>query len=92
MENNKHEYYNLKENISILNKIAKQIDMIYDILNTYGIKNMPLGKVKDFLEDRYIKIDSETFEKFDNLIIDKNQLSNNQKDEFLKMFKDTKAE
>lgn len=64
MENNKQEYYQLKEDVSILNKLSKQIDTISDILNTYGIGDMPLQEVKEFLENRYIKIDNEAFNKF----------------------------
>ena len=88
METNKQEYYALLENASIMSKLAKQVDTISDILNTYGINDMPLGKVRDFLEERYFKINNDTFEKFNGLITNKN--SNIHQDEFLKLLKETK--
>ena len=91
METNKQEYYRIKEDIGILNKIARQIDTLSEIINTYGItafKDMSIVDIKEFLEDRFIKIDNETFERFNTLI--NNQPSNKQKEEFLKLFADLK--
>lgn len=89
MENSKRKYWNFKEDISILNKIAKQIDTISEILNTYGVDDMSLREVKDFLEDRFMKIDNETFNKFNDLMAkNKNHESNKQKDELLKLLKE----
>lgn len=51
---NKREYRNLKENFSIIQNIAKMIDNVSEILETYpNINNMSLKDVKEYLMDRY---------------------------------------
>ena len=64
---NKREYYNLKENFSIMQNIAKMVDSISKILETYpNIKDMSLKDVKEYLMDRYSKFDEDTFNKFND--------------------------
>ena len=64
MEKTKQEYYSLKEDLSILSNLSKRIWVIDDIISTYNIGDMPLKDVKDFLEERYLKIDNRAFETF----------------------------
>ena len=68
---NKQEYYRFKENLAILSNLGKQVDTISDIINTYGIGDMPLKEVKEFLMNRCIKKDNDTFENFMNYTISK---------------------
>lgn len=60
----KQVYYRIKEDFGTLSRIAKQIDTISDILNTYFIGDMPLREVKSFLEDRFFKIDKDAYDIF----------------------------
>ena len=87
---NKREYYNLKENFSIMQNIAKMIDNVSEILETYpNIKDMSLKDVKDYLIDRYQKFNEDTFNNFNDLM-SKNDDSNEQQNEFLKRFNEVK--
>ena len=87
---NKQEYYGLKENFSIMQNIAKMIDNVSEILETYpNIKDISLKDVKEYLMDRYQKFNEETFNKFNDLM-SKNDGSNEQRNEFLKRFNEVK--
>ena len=87
---NKREYYNLKENFSIMQNIAKMIDNVSEILETYpNIKDMSLKDVKEYLMDRYSKFDEDLFNNFNDLM-PKNDGSNEQRNEFLKRFDELK--
>ena len=86
----KREYYDLKENFSIMHHIAKMVDNVSEILEMYpNIEDMPLKDVKEYLMDRYSKFDEDTFNKFNELMT-KNADSNDRQDEFLKMFNELK--
>lgn len=71
----------------MLNKIGKQVDTVTDIINTYGIVDMPLGKVREFLADRFIYIDKIAFERFDSLISNKINHQTKKKNTFVKNLK-----
>ena len=87
---NKREYCNLKENFSIMQNIAKMIDNVSEILETYpNINNMSLKDVKDYLMDRYQKFNEDTFNNFNDLM-SKNVDPNEQQNEFLKRFNEVK--
>lgn len=87
----KREYYNLKENFSIMQNIAKMVDNVSEILEMYpNIMDMPLKDVKDYLMGRYSKFDEDTFNKFNDLMTN-NADSNERQDEFLKMFNELKT-
>ena len=87
---NKREYYDLKENFSIMQNIAKMIDNVSEILETYpNIKDMSLKDVKEYLMDRYSKFNEDTFNNF-NVLMPKNDGSNEQRNEFLKRFDELK--
>ena len=84
----KREYYNLKENFSIMQKIAKMVDNVSEILEMYpNTKDMPLKDVKEYLMDRYTKFDEDTFNKFNELISKK---QNTKQEELIKLFKENK--
>ena len=86
----KREYYNLKENFSIMQNIAKMVDNVSEILEMYpNIMDMSLKDVKEYLMDRYSKFDEDILSKFNELIANK-QNTNKQRDEFLKMFNEIK--
>jgi len=86
----KREYYNLKENFSIMQNIAKMVDNISEILEMYpNIQDMPLKDVKEYLMDRYSKFDENSFNEFIELI-SKKQNTSNQQEELLKLFKENK--
>ena len=86
----KREYYNLKENFSIMHNIAKMVDNVSEILEMYpNIKDMLLKDVKDYLMDRYLKFDEETFNKFNELIANKQNISK-QQEELIKLYKENK--
>lgn len=86
----KREYYNLKENFSIMQKIAKMVDNVSEILEMYpNIKDMPLKDVKEHLMDRYTEFDKDTFNKFNDLITNK-QNTSKQQEELIKLFKENK--
>lgn len=60
------EYYSVKEQFGILRNIAKQIDTIHEIRNTYAsidIDNMSLKDIEEFLCNRYAKIEKELSDK-----------------------------
>ena len=86
----KREYYNLKETFSIMSHIAKMVDNISEILEMYpNIKDMSLKDVKEYLMDRYLKFDEETFNKFNELIVNKQNISK-QQEELIKLYKENK--
>ena len=86
----KQEYYNLKENFSIMQNIAKKIDNVSEILEMYpNIEDMPLKDVKEYLMDRYSKFDEDTFNKFNELIANK-QNTSKQQEELIKLYKENK--
>lgn len=87
---NKREYYNLKENFSIMQNIAKMVGNVSEILEMYpNIKDMSLNDVKEYLMDRYSKFDEDTLSKFNELITNK-QNTNKQQEELVKLFKENK--
>ena len=86
----KREYYNLKEMFSIMQNIAKMVDNVSEILEMYpNIKDMSLKDVKEYLMDRYSKFDEDTFNKFNELITNK-QNTNKQQEELIKLYKENK--
>lgn len=86
----KREYYNLKETFSIMQNIAKMVDNVSEILEMYpNIKDMPLKDVKEYLMYRYSKFDEETFNKFNELITNKQNISK-QQEELIKLYKENK--
>ena len=51
---NKQEYYNIREEVGILNNISKMIDDLNDIMETYWqTKTMTLEDTKKWLYDRH---------------------------------------
>ena len=86
----KREYYNLKENFSIMQNIAKMVDNVSEILKRYpNIEDMSLKDVKEYLIDRYSKFDKDSFSKFNELISNKQNISE-QQEEIIKLFKENK--
>lgn len=86
----KQEYYNLKENFSIMQNIAKMVDNVSEILERYpNIKDMPLKDVKEYLTDRYSKFDEGSFSRFNELITTR-QNTSKQQEELIKLFKENK--
>jgi len=86
----KREYYNLKENFSIMQHIAKMVDNISEILERYpNIEDMSLKDVKKYLMDRYSKFDEDAFSKFNELAANKQNISK-QQEELIKLFKENK--
>lgn len=83
----KREYYNLKENFSIMQNIAKMVVNVSEILEMYpNIEDMSLKDVKDYLMDRYSKFDDDAFNKVNELISKK---QNTKQEELFKLYKKT---
>jgi len=81
----KKEYYNLKENFSIMQNIAKMVDNVSEILEIYpNIVDMSLKDVKNYLIDRYLKFDEDAFNKINELISKKQNIK---QEEFIKIYK-----
>ena len=52
---NKNKYYDIREDISISNKLSEQIDAVRVIMETYWeTKTMTLEEVKNYLSDRKV--------------------------------------
>lgn len=84
----KRDYYDLKENFSIMQNIEKMIVNVSEILEMYpNIEDVSLKDVKDFLIDRYSKFDDDAFNKVNELISKK---QSTKQEELIKLYKENK--
>ena len=64
MDRNK--YYSIREDIDIMYKITKQIDVLNDIMETYWqTKSMTLEDAKEFLWERWSKFNDKVEQELD---------------------------
>ena len=60
----KREYFDIKEDFGVLQIIAKRIDAIHELLDTYPLlRDRPVKEVEEFLCERYRVIENRLGEK-----------------------------
>jgi hypothetical protein len=60
----KREYFDIKEDFGVLQIIAKRIDAIRELLDTYPLlRDRPVKDVEDFLYERYRDVENRLGEK-----------------------------